>query len=157
MSAGPARRIDAKCFAQTADVRTLPSYDIIFYISGYILVQIVQLYAYGWRMETTPQPATAFKILTAAQWAQFAADGVFHGAPVDLADGYIHLSTQDQVQGTLDKHFAGQEGLVLAEVDLTALKDAIKWEPSRGGALFPHIYGDLPMHAIVGYLTQIKA
>ena len=108
-------------------------------------------------MDTTTQPATAFKILTAAQWAQFAADGVFQGAPVDLADGYIHLSTQDQVQGTLDKHFAGQEGLVIAEVDLTALKELLKWEPSRGGALFPHIYGDLPMRAIVGYLTQIKA
>jgi uncharacterized protein (DUF952 family) len=108
-------------------------------------------------MEHTPQPATAFKILTATQWAQFEADGVFQGAPVDVADGYIHLSTQDQVQGTLDKHFAGQDGLIIAEVDLAALKDVIKWEPSRGGALFPHIYGDLPMRAIIGHLTQIKA
>jgi len=108
-------------------------------------------------MEHTPQPTTAFKILTATQWAQFEADGVFQGAPVDLADGYIHLSTQDQVQGTLDKHFAGQHGLVIAEVDLTALTELIKWEPSRGGALFPHIYGHLPMRAIIGHLTQIKA
>ena len=53
----------------------------------------------------------AFKILTADQWAQFEADGVFHGAPIDLADGYIHLSTADHVQGTLDKHFAGQTEL----------------------------------------------
>lgn len=118
---------------------------------------IVRLFAYAWRMEHMPQHTTAFKILTAAQWAQFTADGVFHGAPVDLVDGYIHLSTQDQVQGTLDKHFSGQEDLVIAEVDLTLLTDVVKWEPSRGGALFPHIYGDLPMHAIVGYLTQIKA
>lgn len=107
-------------------------------------------------MENPQHPVTAFKILTAQQWAQFCADGVFHGAPVDLADGYIHLSAQDQVQGTLDKHFAGQEGLVIAEVNLTALQDLIKWEPSRGGALFPHIYGVLPMSAIIGHLTEIK-
>jgi len=92
---------------------------------------------------------TAFKILTAAQWAQFEADGVFHGAPVDLADGYIHLSTADQVQGTLDKHFAGQAGLVIAEVDLEMLGDDICWEISRGEALFPHLYGPLPMSAVV--------
>ena len=121
------------------------------------LLALLLRFGHECRMEQTPQPATAFKILTAAQWAQFEADGVFQGAPVDLADGYIHLSTQDQVQGTLNNHFAGQEDLVLAEVDLTALKELIKWEPSRGGALFPHIYGVLPMHAIVGYLTQIKA
>lgn len=108
-------------------------------------------------MNDNQQPATAFKILTAAQWAQFQADNVFKGAPVDLADGYIHLSTQDQVQGTLDKHFAGQEGLVIAEVDLAYVQDQIKWETSRGGALFPHIYGELPMNAIIGHLTQIKA
>ncbi len=95
-------------------------------------------------------PTTAFKILTAWQWAQFQADGVFHGAPVDLADGYIHLSTANQLQGTLDKHFAGQDGLVIAEVDLAALGDLVKWEVSRGGALFPHIYGALPMTAVLG-------
>lgn len=95
--------------------------------------------------------ATAFKIFTADQWAQFVNDGVFMGAPVDLADGYIHLSAADQLQGTLDKHFAGQVGLVIAEVDLTALGDAIKWEVSRGGALFPHLYGVLPMAAVVSH------
>ena len=94
--------------------------------------------------------ATAFKILTAEQWAQFQADDVFNGAPVDLADGYIHLSTADQLQGTLDKHFAGQDALVIVEVDLAALGDTIKWEVSRGGALFPHIYGSLPMAAVIG-------
>jgi beta-hydroxylase len=108
-------------------------------------------------MENTPHPITAFKILTATQWAQFEAEGVFCGAPVDIADGYIHLSTSDQVQGTLDKHFAGQDGLVVAEVDLASLQANIRWEASRGGALFPHIYGDLPMSAIIGHLTQIKA
>ena len=66
--------------------------------------------------------------LTADQWAQFETDGVFTGAPVDHQDGYIHLSAADQLQGTLDKYFAGQEGLVIAEVDLDALKDSVKWE-----------------------------
>ena len=95
-------------------------------------------------------PATAFKILTALQWAQFQAEGVFAGAPVDVADGYIHLSTADQCDETLAKHFAGQAGLVIVEVDLAALGDAVKWEASRGGALFPHIYGMLPMTAVLG-------
>jgi uncharacterized protein (DUF952 family) len=93
--------------------------------------------------------ATAFKIFTADQWAQFVSDGVFHGAPVDVTDGYIHLSTADQLQGTLDKHFAGQTGLVIAEIGLDALTDTLKWEVSRGGALFPHLYGVLPMAAVL--------
>jgi uncharacterized protein (DUF952 family) len=96
-------------------------------------------------------PATAFKIFTADQWAQFEADGVFHGAPADLADGYIHLSAADQLQGTLDKHFAGQAGLVIAEINLSAVTDALKWEVSRGGALFPHVYGALNIAAVVGH------
>ena len=70
----------------------------------------------------SPHPVTAFKVLTADQWAQLEAEGVFHGAPVDLADGYIHLSASDQLQGTLDKHFGGQTGLVIAEVDLVACR-----------------------------------
>ena len=97
----------------------------------------------------TIHPTNAFKILTAGQWAQFQADGIFLGAPVDLADGYIHLSTTDQLQDTLDKHFDGASGLVIAEVDLAALGDTIKWEVSRGGDLFPHIYGPLPMAGVL--------
>jgi uncharacterized protein (DUF952 family) len=93
---------------------------------------------------------TAYKILTAPQWAQFQSDGVFNGAPVDVADGYIHLSAADQLQGTLDTHFAGQAELVIAEVDLAVLGDAVRWEVSRGGALFPHVYGPLPMAAVLG-------
>lgn len=100
-------------------------------------------------MTNRPLPKTAFKILTRAQWAQFEADGVFHGAPIDIADGFIHLSAADQVQGTLDKHFAGQNDLVLAEIDLDALGYLVKWEVSRGNALFPHIYGPLPRTAVV--------
>ena len=93
---------------------------------------------------------TAYKILTAAQWTQFETEGVFAGAPIDLADGYIHLSTADQVEETLAKHFAGQKGLVIAQINLTLLGDAVKWEPSRGGALFPHVYGVLGMYGVLG-------
>ncbi len=95
-------------------------------------------------------PATAYKIMTADQWMQFETDGVFHGAPVDLADGYIHLSAADQLAETLTKHFTGQNGLVIAAVDLALLGETVKWEVSRGGALFPHIYGPLPMSAVIG-------
>lgn len=102
-------------------------------------------------MSKAAHPATAYKILTADQWAQFRSSGVFHGAPVDLADGYIHLSAAEQLQGTLDKHFAGQSGLVIAEIDLAELGETVKWEVSRGGALFPHIYGPLPMAAVLGF------
>ena len=91
----------------------------------------------------------AYKILTTPQWAQFQREGVFNGAPVDLADGYIHMSTADQLDETLARHFAGQTGLVIATIDLTQLGDALKWEVSRGGALFPHYYGVLPMAAVV--------
>ncbi|MEN2746389.1 DUF952 domain-containing protein [Sphingomonas sp. T9W2] len=96
------------------------------------------------------KPATAFKVLTAGQMAALEA-GSFDGAPVDLADGYIHLSTFDQLTETVDKHFAGQDDLHVAEVDLDALGEAVKWEPSRGGQLFPHLYGPLPLEVVVAY------
>lgn len=93
--------------------------------------------------------AVAYKILTAGQWTDFQAAGRFDGAPVDLADGYIHMSAAHQVTETATKHFAGQQGLILATVDLAALGDAVKWEPSRGGQLFPHLYGPLPLDAVI--------
>lgn len=95
----------------------------------------------------TALPALAYKILTAAQWAQWQADGVFAGAPVDLADGYVHLSTAEQLAETARKHFAGQSDLVVVEIDLAALGELVRWEVSRGGALFPHVYGALPITA----------
>lgn len=100
-----------------------------------------------------PHPATAFKILTAEQWASFQRNGLFHGAPVDIADGYIHMSTSDQLAETLAKHFAGQVNLTIAEIDLSLFGDELKWEVSRGGALFPHLYAPLPMAAVVGHRT----
>ncbi len=100
---------------------------------------------------------TAFKILTAEQWAQFDADGAFRGAPVDLADGYIHLSTADQLAETLAKHFSGETGLVIAEIDLSGFGHALKWEVSRGGALFPHLYAALPRASVVNVRTTPEA
>jgi len=76
-------------------------------------------------------------------------DGLFRGSPADIADGYIHLSCGSQVTATLDKHFSGVEGLVLAAVDLARLGDTVRWEPSRGGELFPHIHGALTMDAVI--------
>jgi uncharacterized protein (DUF952 family) len=89
-----------------------------------------------------------YKICPRALWQQAEHDGVFRGAPVDRADGYIHFSTAAQVRETAAKHFAGQSGLVLVAVETEALGPALKWEPSRGGALFPHLYGDLPLRHV---------
>jgi len=92
-------------------------------------------------------PTVAWKILGADDWKRLVAEGRYEGSPVDLADGYIHLSAADQLETTASKHYAGQTDLVLVEVDLTAVTDDVIWEPSRGGALFPHIYGALPLSA----------
>lgn len=93
---------------------------------------------------------TAYKVLTSAQWAELQRDGTFAGAPVDLAAGYIHMSTADQLDETLAKHFAGQPGLVIAQIDLGGFDEALKWEVSRGGAQFPHLYAPLPLAAVRG-------
>lgn len=96
-------------------------------------------------------PTTAYKVLTAQQMSALEHDGSFAGAPVDLADGYIHLSTAAQLTETVDKHFAGQDDLHVAAVDLEANGDRIKWEESRGGQLFPHLYGQLSLDTVVAY------
>ncbi|MBN9060844.1 MAG: dihydroorotate dehydrogenase [Rhizobiales bacterium 65-9] len=90
-----------------------------------------------------------YKIAPAALWRQAEAAGVFTGAPVDRADGFIHFSTREQAEETAAKHFAGQTDLLLIAIDADALGEALKWEPSRGGALFPHLYGSLPMSAVL--------
>jgi uncharacterized protein (DUF952 family) len=94
---------------------------------------------------------TGYKILTADQLSALEQDGSFAGSPVDLEDGYIHLSTADQLEETIRKHYAGQDGLQLVAIDLDALGDAVKWEPSRGGTLFPHIYGSITLDVVVAY------
>lgn len=94
---------------------------------------------------------TYYKILRAPEWDAFAAKGRFAGSAVDLADGYVHLSTAEQVQETAARHFAGEEGLVLLTLDKTRLDPALKWEPSRGGALFPHLYRELGIEDVMFY------
>lgn len=89
-----------------------------------------------------------YKICPAAMWRQAKADGVFRGSPVDLADGFIHFSTAAQARETAAKHFAGQRDLVLVAVDSEKLQGDLKWEPSRGGALFPHLYAPLDVKSV---------
>jgi uncharacterized protein (DUF952 family) len=84
-----------------------------------------------------------YKILSAAEWQAAERAGVFEGAGIDLNDGFIHLSTAEQAAETAAKHFAGQAGLVLVAVDAEKLGAALRWEVSRGGQLFPHLYKDL--------------
>lgn len=89
-----------------------------------------------------------YKILRAEEWDRFQSEGVFHGAPVDFTDGFIHLSSAGQVAETAWKHFRQAENLTLLAVDDVLCGDNLKWEPSRGGALFPHLYAPLPMTAV---------
>jgi uncharacterized protein (DUF952 family) len=84
-----------------------------------------------------------FKILSSSAWTDAQAAGVFVGSEVDLADGFIHFSTAEQVVETARKHFAGQRDLVLVAVAASALGEKLRFEPSRGGALFPHLYAPL--------------
>ena len=88
---------------------------------------------------------TLYKILPAPLWREAERAGRFRGSEVDLRDGFIHFSTAEQVEETAHKHFAGQDDLLLVRVEAAKLGDALKWEPSRGGALFPHLYGDLEL------------
>jgi uncharacterized protein (DUF952 family) len=91
--------------------------------------------------------ATIYKICTAAEWEAAVRDRVFLGSAVDLRDGYIHFSTGDQVRETAAKYFAGQDGLVLVAFEDSVLGPGLKYEPARGGALFPHLYGPLDPNA----------
>jgi uncharacterized protein (DUF952 family) len=93
--------------------------------------------------------ATIYKIVTRSQWREAEEEGLFRGAPVDLADGFIHFSTAEQTAETAAKHFAGKDDLLLVAVDEAALGDALRYEVSRGGALFPHLYADLPLTAVL--------
>jgi uncharacterized protein (DUF952 family) len=89
-----------------------------------------------------------YKICTVAEWSGALFKNVFEGSPVDEADGFIHFSTAAQVRDTAAIHFANARDLYLLEVDSSLLSDDIKWEASRGGALFPHLYGTLPTNAV---------
>lgn len=93
---------------------------------------------------------TIFKIVGAHEWHAAEVEGRFIGSPVDIDDGFIHFSTAAQARETAARHFAGRKGLLLVSVDADALGEALKWEPSRGGDLFPHLYDVLPMEAVTG-------
>lgn len=92
---------------------------------------------------------TIYKICTAAEWAEAERAGVYRGSAVDRRDGFIHFSTSEQAAETAAKWFAGQRDLVLVAVDADVLGDKLKWEPSRGGAMFPHLYGELEIKAVL--------
>lgn len=91
---------------------------------------------------------TLYKICPRPLWREAEAAGRFTGARVDVADGFIHFSTAAQVAETAARHFAGAEDLVLVAVEAEALGASLRYEPSRGGALFPHLYGHLPLDAV---------
>ncbi len=94
-----------------------------------------------------------YKIADTPLWTAAVANGTFDGSPHDVRDGFIHFSTAAQTRETAARHFAGQRDLVLAAIDTVALGDALigalKWETSRGGDVFPHLYAALPLHAVV--------
>jgi uncharacterized protein (DUF952 family) len=90
-----------------------------------------------------------FHMCRREEWRTARAHGIYRGSSQDAADGYIHFSTREQVVASAAKHRAGQDGLMLLSVDATRLGDALKWEPSRGGQLFPHLHGPLALDAVV--------
>ena len=89
-----------------------------------------------------------YKIISKSEWQMAENAGVFKGVAIDLTDGYIHFSTAAQAAETAAKHFTGKTDLLLITINPDALTQSLKWEPSRGGALFPHLYGDLNMDAV---------
>lgn len=94
-----------------------------------------------------------YKILPRAAWTAAHQAGRFEGSPLDISDGFIHFSTAAQAQETARRHFAGQADLVVLEVEADDLGEALTWEPSRGGDLFPHLYGPLAA-SLVRYVTE---
>ncbi|TKX20748.1 hypothetical protein C1H76_7136 [Elsinoe australis] len=97
-----------------------------------------------------------FKILPTDAFASWKSSGTFSGAGIDIKDGYIHLSTASQSGETYNKWFNGQSGLVVAEVDLNKVQDEVKWEPSRGGDLFAHVYGKIPFSAVTRSFEDVN-
>ncbi len=100
-----------------------------------------------WPGEHSGAESRIFKIVSSAEWAVASDTGAFTGSAVDGRDGFIHLSTAAQVKETAARHFSGQRDLVLVEVDAAAVQ--LRWERSRGGQLFPHLYGPLPLTAVI--------
>jgi len=93
-------------------------------------------------------PSTIYRLTDAAAWLTAQREGTFRGSEHDLRDGFIHFSTAAQLAETAARHYVGQSGLILLAVDAAALGSALRWEVSRGGALFPHLYAALPVGAV---------
>ncbi|MGC1710183.1 MAG: DUF952 domain-containing protein [Methyloceanibacter sp.] len=91
---------------------------------------------------------TVYKVLSRDAFAKTKVNGRFEGSGEDARDGFIHLSSVEQLEDTLAKHYAGKDGLVLLAVDSESLGERLQWEPARGGALFPHLYGPLELSAV---------
>ncbi|WP_322515436.1 DUF952 domain-containing protein [Rhodopseudomonas palustris] len=91
---------------------------------------------------------TIYKICDASAWREAEQAGVYRGSADDSRDGFIHFSTAEQLAETLARHYAGKTGLELIAVDADRLGPALRWEPSRGGELFPHLYGELDLGAV---------
>ncbi|MEM8799048.1 MAG: DUF952 domain-containing protein [Pseudomonadota bacterium] len=102
-------------------------------------------------MNQTSTPTVIYKLLSRNEWREAKAAGVYVGSADDLRDGFIHFSTAEQVKATFAKYFSKRAEILLAEISVDALTAAhLKWEPSRGGDLFPHLYSDLALKAVTG-------
>ena len=99
--------------------------------------------------------ARVYKVLRASEWREAQERGAIAGSADDARDGFIHLSTQGQLEGTLARHFAGETGLVVLEIASDRLNGRLRWEPSRDGALFPHFYGVLPLAALIRTIEDL--
>lgn len=104
--------------------------------------------------ETAPE--LVYKILRPSELETLQRFGRFAGSPDDERDGFVHLSTREQLPGTLAKHFPGESDLTILALDVAAMGDALRWEPSRGGALFPHLYGAILQPMVRGELTPTE-
>ncbi|MEO2036754.1 MAG: bifunctional riboflavin kinase/FAD synthetase [Planctomycetaceae bacterium] len=124
------------------EVRPLRSFDSIEALTQQITADVEQC-----RIEISRLTKPVYKICSDTEWQQAIAAGEFAGSSADLEDGFIHLSSAGQLNETARRHFSGQANLVLVEVDPIRLGSALKWEPSRGGDLFPHLYDRLPVDA----------
>jgi uncharacterized protein (DUF952 family) len=105
-------------------------------------------------MSSSPEsfPELIYHICAEADWRAAQAAGTYHGSDAARADGFLHMSTREQVAGSLAKHYPDPAGFIILRVRTELVRDRLRWEPSRGGALFPHCYGDVPLAAVAGTL-----
>jgi len=95
-------------------------------------------------------PERIYRVLVPVEWQAMQEAGTYRGSALDLRDGFIHLSAEDQVSGTIARYFANEPELTVLEIDAAVLGERLRWEPSHDGMLFPHLYAELPLSAVVG-------